>query len=86
MESRCDGHMTQTRKEIPDMTLESERGNLVTAVIKNLFLLGSRRSARASLACFTSVVLNTVDDRCGLRKTTEKGTTHRINESKLKAV
>lgn len=47
MESRCDGHMTQTRKEIPDMTLESERGNLVTAVIKNLFLLGSRRSARA---------------------------------------
>ena len=34
MESCCDGHMTQTRKEIPDMTLESERGNLVTAVIK----------------------------------------------------
>ena len=34
MESRCDGHMTQTRKEIPDMTLESERGNLVTAVKK----------------------------------------------------
>ena len=40
MESCCDGHMTQTRKEIPDMTLESERGNLVTAVIKKFISIG----------------------------------------------